>query len=458
MTQILDRLADKLDPDQIQVGDQIGEDYGHDEALTVDPVMPAILLRPRSTVDVSAIAALANEFGVTITARGNGTGLAGAAIPDASGILLSFESMKDIVEIDVANHVAVVQPGISLAELDEALKPFGLIYPIMPGEASASLGGNVATNAGGMRAVKYGVTRHQVLGMEAVLASGEVVRLGGKYVKSTTGYDLGQLIVGSEGTLALITEITLKLVPRLAHTATVLVPFGSMADITGAVPKILGSGLVPLMLEYMDAMAMTSATESAGLELGIPDEVKESAVAYLLMLLESGEGGRLDQDTERSGELLMELGALDVYVLPPATGAAVLKARENAFWVVKQLGVNDIVDVVVPRASIPEYLDQVAALAAKNEALVAGAGHVGDGNVHLSVFQPDEAKRHQLMTDILAAGIGLGGTISAEHGIGLAKLPYMMDLEDPTKIALMRGIKQAFDPNGILNPGKVFTA
>mgnify|MGYP001813230271 CR=1 FL=1 len=456
--QLTERLAEHLEPDQMLIGDAIGEDYTHDEAVTVEPVAPAVVVRPRSTAEVAAVLALANELGVPVTARGSGTGLSGAAVPDAKGILLSLASMKGVVEIDPANHVAVVQPGLTLAELDEHLAPHDLIYPIMPGEESASLGGNVATNAGGMRAVKYGVTRHQVLGLEAVLADGQVIRTGGKYVKATTGYDLGQLIIGSEGTLAVVTEVTLKVVPRLPHKATVLAPFASMADITNAVPQILGQGLVPLMLEYVDAVAMSATSESAGLDLGIPDEIKESALAYLLVVLESNDGPRLDEDVQRAGELVTELGAMDVYVLPPSAGAAVLDAREKAFWVAKQLGVDDIVDVVVPRASIPAYMDQVAELAGRHEAWVAGAGHAGDGNVHFSVFQSDEEKRHALMTDILAAGMELGGTISAEHGIGLAKLPYLMALEDPAKVALMRRIKAAFDPNGILNPGKVFSS
>ncbi len=457
-TTFLDRLADRFEADQILIGDDINEDYTHDEAVTVEPVTPAVVVRPRSTAEVAAVASLANELGVPVTARGSGTGLSGAAVPDAKGILLSFEWMKEILEIDDANHVAVVQPGVTLAELNEALEPHGLIYPIMPGEESASIGGNVATNAGGMRAVKYGVTRHQVLGLEAVLAGGDVIRSGGKYVKATTGYDLGQLIIGSEGTLAIVTEITVNVVPRLAHKATVLAPFATMAEITAAVPRILGDGLGPLMLEYVDAVAMAATSESAGLDLGIPDEVKESAAAYLIVVLESTYATRLDEDVQAVGELVVELGAVDVYVLPPSAGAAVLDAREKAFWVAKELGVNDIVDVVVPRASIPDYMDRVSEIAARHEAWVAGAGHAGDGNVHFSVFQGDDEKRHALMTEILSTGMELGGTISAEHGIGLAKLPYLMALEDPTKVALMRRIKKAFDPNGILNPGKVFSS
>lgn len=453
-TQLVDRLT--LNADQILTGDDISEDYSHDECVNVDAVMPAVVLTPRTTAEVSQILALANELGVPVTCRGAGTGLSGAAIPEADGILLSLERMADIIEVDSANHVAVVQPGVTLGQLDEALAPHGLIYPILPGEESASLGGNVATNAGGMRAVKYGVTRHQVLGMEAVLPTGEVIRSGGKYVKFTTGYDIGQLIIGSEGTLAVVTEVTLKVVPRLAHKATVLAPFATLAEVTAAVPTILQAGLVPLMLEYVDAVAMSATSESLGLDLGMPAEIKDGALAYLLIVLESSQDDRLQADLERAGEIVGDAGAMDIYVLPAAAGAQLLEARERAFWVAKDLGVHDIIDVVVPRASIADYLDVVGGLAAEHEAWVAGAGHAGDGNVHLSVFQADDEKRSALMTAILSAGIELGGTISAEHGIGLAKRAYVQALEDPAKLALMARIKMAFDPNGILNPGKVF--
>jgi len=454
VAQLIDRLD--LNTDQVLTGEAISEDYSHDECVNVEAVIPAVVLKPTSTEEVSAILAMANELKIPVTCRGSGTGLSGAAIPDADGILLSLERMAAVLEIDDANHVAVVQPGVTLGQLDEALTSHGLVYPILPGEESASLGGNVATNAGGMRAVKYGVTRHQVLGVEAVLPTGEIIRSGGKFVKFTTGYDIGQLIIGSEGTLAVVTEVTVKVVPRLAHKATVLAPFATLTEVTEAVPTILHAGLVPLMLEYVDTMAMSATTESLGLDLGMPDEIKETALAYLLVVLESADADRLETDIERAGEIVSEAGAMDVFVLPAAAAAQVLEAREKAFWVAKEHGANDIIDVVVPRAAIPDYLDVVGALAAEHEALVAGAGHAGDGNVHLSIFQGDDEKRSALMTAILSAGMDLGGTISAEHGIGLAKRDYVIALEDPAKLALMRRIKQAFDPNNILNPGKVF--
>lgn len=456
MDDIARELAAVVPPEHILTGDAITDDYTHDEALTADPQKPDVVVTPTSTDEVAAVLRLADERRIPVTARGAGTGLSGGCIPHPGGILLSFEHMNRILEIDEANHVAVVQPGVTLAELDEATEPHGLVYPVFPGENSATLGGNVATNAGGMRAVKYGVTRHQVLGLEAVLPSGEVIRTGGKFVKATTGYDLTQLIVGSEGTLAVVTEVTVRLHPRPAHSATVLAPFRTLDEVTAAVPEIVNRGVEPLVLEYLDMMSMAATTANVGLDLGIPQEVKDVAFAYLMVVMESAHADRLDEDVAAVGELVVELGAIDAYVLPPSSAAQLLDAREQAFWVAKRNGADDIIDVVVPRASIPEFLTTVTMLASEHGALVAGAGHAGDGNVHLSVFQPDPAARARVMHGLFEAGMALGGTISAEHGIGTEKKPYFVELEDPVKVTLMRRIKAAFDPNGILNAGTLF--
>jgi glycolate oxidase len=447
------RLLDALGAQHVLVGDAISDDYTHDEALTGVPVRPLAVVRPGSAEDVAAVLRICDELLVPVTARGAGTGLSGACVPRADGIVLAFERMNRIVEIDVDNHVAVVEPGVTLEQLDAALAPLGLVYPVAPGENSASLGGNVATNAGGMRAVKYGVTRHQVLGIAAVLPGGEIIRSGGKFVKATTGYDLTQLIIGSEGTLAIVTEATLKIYPRPGHTATVLAPFPSVDEVASAVPRIVRSGVNPLVLEYVDGLGLSSLAANVGLELGIAADVQEKAKAYLIIVLEQYTSDRLDEDLASLADQLATLGAVDVYVLPPASGAKLIEAREKAFWVVKALGANDIIDVVVPRASVPEYLQQVSAIAQANATLVSAAGHAGDGNIHLSVFQPDPEVRHRVMRGILEAGIALGGAISAEHGIGKEKKQYFLELEDPNKIALMRRIKAAFDPKGVLNPG-----
>lgn len=438
------------------VGAEISEDYGHDEALTVPPHLPDVVVRPESTEQVAAILRIANEHRVPVTVRGSGTGLSGACVATQGGVLLSTERLAGIKEIDLENHVAVVEPGVTLAQLDEAVAPHGLVYPILPGESSASIGGNVATNAGGMRAVKYGVTRNNVLGLEAVLPTGEVIRSGGKFVKSSTGLDLAQLIMGSEGLLAVVTEVTVRLMPRHTDRATLLLPFDSADAVTNAVPSIIRSGVGPLMLEYMDMLTMAACTQNAGIDLGIPQQIKDTALAYLVVLLEGSSPSRLQEDIEAVGELAIKLGAVDMFALPPQAGSDLLDAREKAFWVAKQAGAGDIVDVVVPRAAVPAYIAGVSALAQKHGTLVTGGGHAGDGNVHLAVFQPDDGIRGEVMKGLFALGMEVGGVISAEHGIGVEKRKYFLELEDPARLALMRRIKAAFDPNGILNPGTTF--
>jgi glycolate oxidase len=449
-------LVDIVGPDHVDLGDAVSDDDMHDEALGSVSVRPRAVVRPGSTKEVAAIVRAAAAAGVALTPRGSGTGLSGACTPVEGGVVVAFSRMNRIIEIDTANHVAVVQPGVTLTELDAALAPHGLIYPVFPGEQSASVGGNIATNAGGMRAVKYGVTRHHVLGVEAVLGTGEVIAAGGKFVKSTSGYDLTQLILGSEGTLALVTEATLRLHPRPEHHTTLLAPFATISQIASAVPPIVASGIGPLLVEYIDLVSMAGITAAAGIDLGIPEDISTRALAYLVIVLENHSSTRLAEDVEALAIQISELGALDCYVLPDQAGARLIEARERAFWASKANGADDLVDVVVPRASIPAYLDAVANLASATSSLVIGCGHAGDGNVHLSVWQAEPGVRHRLMHDIITTGLWLGGAISGEHGIGTLKRPFLADLEDPVKLELMRGIKSAFDPCGILNPGTIF--
>lgn len=456
MSDLVALLSDVVGRPNLLTGDAISEDYTHDEALNVAPQRPAYLARPATAQEVAGLLKIATEHRLPVTARGSGCGLSAAARPVEGGLLISFERMNAVLEVDADNHVAVVQPGVTLTDLDARTAEVGLSYTVYPGELSSSVGGNVGTNAGGMRAVKYGVTRHNVLGLEAVLPTGEIIRTGGKMSKISSGYDLTQLIIGSEGTLALVTEVTVKLVPRLAHGVTVLAPFGDFDQVMAAVPKIIATGLAPSIVEYIDRAVMAAIVKAEQLELGVPQQIRESCEAYLVVALENSHADRLGEDAQQLCESLSEWGALDAYVLQGASARRLIQARENVFWTAKAMGVDDIVDVVVPRAVMPEFLRRAIELARAGGATMSGCGHAGDGNVHGVLFCKDPDVRQKVLTEIFALGMQLGGAISGEHGVGRAKAHYFAELEDPAKLALLRRIKDSFDPAGILNPGVLF--
>jgi glycolate oxidase len=448
------RLAAAVGAGHVLAAGDLMADYAHDEVLGVAPGEPAFVVWPGSTAEVAAVLRAAGEAGLGVTARGAGTGMSGAANPGHGGVVVAFGRMNRILDIDAANGIAVVQPGVTLAQLDEAAAAAGLVYPVFPGEMSATIGGTIATNAGGMRAVRYGVTRSHVLGLEAVLASGEVLRTGGRHVKSSSGYDLTQLIIGSEGTLALVTEAIVRLYPRLPFQATVLAPFASAEQVTQAVPQIIATGIGPLICEYVDMLTMAAITAREDIDLGIPAAVRESALAYLVVTLEDRTAERLDAAVAELAEELTGVGAADVYVPAAPAARRLIEAREKPFWAAKAAGADDILDAVVPRAAMAGFFADVTQAAADSAGgLVAGCGHAGDGNVHLAVFQPDPAEREALLRRVFAAAVARGGAVSGEHGLGITKQKYFLELANPVAVALMRRVKQAFDPAGILGPG-----
>lgn len=438
---------------EVDLAGALSADDLHDESLHPTAAVPCAVARPRGREDVVALVEWAGRHRVPVTARGAGTGLSGAAAAAPGALVVCFDRMDRIVAVDVANQTAVVEAGVTLRQLNDHLAPLGLHYPVAPGESSSTLGGNVNTNAGGMRAVRHGVTRHHVLALELVLADGTVVRTGAPVVKLSSGYDLTQLVVGSEGTLALVTEVTVRLTPRSDHRSTVLAPFASLDAVIGAVTRLLRVGLAPSLLEYIDALTMATLTrETTFAPAPSPPGAAEPA-AYLVVVLETRTAAQLEDDLAATAEVLEVAGALESYVLDGRAADELIAGRERAFWFAKAAGVNDIVDVVVPRAEVARYLDEVAALARDRDALVTGCGHVGDGNVHLSVFCADDARRRELLLDLYRAGVALGGAISGEHGLGRDKWDAYLELADPALVALGRRVKAAFDPDGLFNPG-----
>jgi len=457
MNKVVERLRAIVGKENVLVGDEIEEEYGRDEALTVKPCLPEVVVKPESAEEVAKILSLANDEKIPVTPRGGGTGLSGGCVAVSGGILLSLERMNRILDIDEENYVAVVKSGVTLADFYKAVEARGLYYPIYPGEVSSTVGGNVATNAGGMRAVKYGVTRHFVLGLEAVLPTGEIIETGGKYVKVSSGYDLTQLIVGSEGTLAVVTKVILKLIPRPKATTTLFVPFRDLNDGIRAVPSILKSGVVPVTIEFLEKFGLISMEDYTGRKVPISERVRDEAEAFLLIVLEGKSSEEAFKDAEFISDICMKHGAIDVFIPPTErAGRELLELREKAFYAAKDAGATDLVDIVVPRGEIPKFVEQIHEISAKYATIIAGAGHAGDGNIHLAILEQDADKLSMVLKEIYRVGKTLGGTISAEHGIGSERRKYLLEMEDKVKIELMRRIKKAFDPNNILNPGKVF--
>jgi lactate dehydrogenase (NAD+,ferredoxin) subunit LctD len=456
---IVRQLAAIVGPDNVLVGAERLEPYTHDETVGLR-ADPEVAVRVTSAQQVAEIFRLANRERLPVTPRGAGYGLSGGAVAVQGGIVLSLEKMNRIVEIDKDNLMVTVEPGVITGDLHRAVEAEGLFYPPDPASLdSCSIGGNIAEGAGGPRAVKYGTTKDYVCGLEAVLPSGDIVHMGGKLVKNQTGYNLVQLLVGSEGTLAVVTQIILRLLPLPPCRVDLLVPFDDFRAAAGVVSAIIARRIVPTTIEFMERDIVHACRDLLGKELPYAD-----AAAQLLIQLDGSHQAALDADADTVAELCLAAGALDVLVAADRpTRDRLWEARRAIIDALNHASpVNHMEDLVVPRARIPDLLRGIHDLAERLSVRILSFGHAGDGNVHVTVLKDAldgpvwEALVPQAREALYRLALSLGGTITGEHGIGATRRAYLPLALDPAQIEVMRRIRAAFDPHNILNPGKIF--
>ena len=434
--------------------------YGLDETEERYRRMPDVVVKPRTPEEIAAIMRLANEERIPVTPRGAGTGLSGGAVPVFGGVVLSMERMNSILEIDCDNMTVTVEPGVVLADMMRAVEAFGLFYPVdVSTLETCHVGGNVAENAGGARAVKYGVTGHWVCGLEVVTPTGNIVQLGGKCIKDVTGYNLIQLLVGSEGTLGIITKITFRLTVKPNFVLDLLTPFDSLEIAVAQVLGLLREEHDLSSIEFMDSLSIRVVEQYLNLKLPYSD-----CEAHLLIQVEGMEEEVVWRTAERIYKRLVQAGAKEVFVADNRiTKERVWRARRMIAEALKALyRYVSVEDVVVPRAKIPEAVRRIKELASRHRLEVPLYGHIGDGNLHPTPVSNDRNELiwiHDLevfLVDMFRLVRELGGKLTAEHGVGLKRIKYLPLMLNEVEIALMQAIKKAWDPNGILNPGKIF--
>jgi glycolate oxidase len=445
------------DPSRIIPGDEASEDYSHDElgGARRDPDAVAKVV---STEEVSAILAYASKEKIPVTPRGSGTGLVGGAVPVKKGIVLDLSLMDKILELDEDNLTITVQAGVLLMDLAQYAADRDFLYPPDPGEKTATIGGNISTNAGGMRAVKYGVTRDFVRGLEVVLPSGEVMSLGGKIVKNSSGYSLMNLIIGSEGTLAVVTKATLKLLPLPPREISLLVPYPTLKQAIETVPLIIKSKAAPNALEFLQNEAIEDAESYLGSRF--PDKSSDS---YLLLRFDGRTKGEIEEACDLAAQICIDNGALDVFIMDTEERSdSVWKARGAFLEAIKSSTTDmDEVDVVTPRSRVDEMVSFTHSLREKHGVRIKTFGHAGDGNLHAYILKDDlqddewSKRLEAVMEEIYEKAKSLDGQVSGEHGIGFAKRDYLKKSLDPAALAIMKGIKAVFDPGNILNPDKI---
>lgn len=438
-------------------GEEISPDYSHDELGGVSR-MPDVLVRVHSTEEISAIMKHAYERTIPVTVRGSGTGLVGSAVAVEGGIMLETTQMNKILELDEDNLTVTVQPGVLLMELAAFAEEHDFLYPPDPGEKSATIGGNISTNAGGMRAVKYGVTRDYVRALTVVMPNGEIMQLGSKVVKNSSGYSIKDLIIGSEGTLAIITEAVLKLMPLPKFSVSLLVPFPDMKSAIESVPKIIRSKVIPTAIEYMSRDTILFSESYLGKKF--PDSKND---AYILLTFDGNTDHQVQNDMQTVADLCLEIGALDAYIVDTDERKKSVWSARSAFLEAIKASTTEMdeCDVVVPRSKVDEFIKYTHQIAEETGVRIPSFGHAGDGNLHVYICRDalDDEKWEKTLAhcfDLMyKKAEELGGLVSGEHGIGYAKKSYMKKQYGDGQIALMQGIKAAFDPKNILNPGKV---
>lgn len=440
-----------LDPDLLEM-------YAHDEVPGLK-ARPEVVVRATTVQQISKVMKFANEKRIPVTPRGAGYGLSGGAVPVCGGIVLSLEKMDRILEIDKKNLMITVEPGVITSKIHEAVEREGLFYPPDPASLdSCSIGGNVAECAGGPRAVKYGVTKDYVCGLEAVLPSGQVIQLGGKLVKNVTGYDLIGLLIGSEGTLAIITKIILRLIPLPRVTIDLLVAFNEFQGAADTVSAIIERQILPTSIEFMEQDSLLACEKYLKKELPLRE-----AAAFLLIKLDGNRKEDVEALCETVGEVCFEHDAIDVLVADDRpTQEKLWEARRVIIEALKSRSpVNHMEDIVVPRARINDFLREIKKLQERYEYPIICFGHSGDGNVHVNILKEDYPEDKwketipKISGEIFDIALALGGQITGEHGIGATRSKYLEKAVGPKILKLFRGIKQLFDPNNILNPGKI---
>ena len=454
---------EKVVPGRVVVGADVNPDYSRDEMPIYGIRMPDVSVDALTTEEVAGIVKVCYEHNIPVTTRGAGTGLVGGCTPICGGVVICTTKMNKILSYDLDNFAVTVQPGVLLQDLADDALAHGCMYPPDPGEKLATLGGNVATNASGMRGVKYGATRDYVKAMTVVLPTGEITHFGATVSKTSSGYSLLNLMIGSEGTLGIITELTLKLIPAPKATVSLIVPFEGLSACISTVPKFKMNHFNPQAIEFFEKEILITSEEYLGKQV-FPRKVDGSEVgAYLLITFDGDSQDELDAIVERAAEMLLEEGAMDVLVAdtPPKLKDAWAARSSFLEGIEEQTKLLDECDVVVPVNKIPDYVIFADELAKNYDFRLQYFGHAGDGNLHIYTCSNDMEKDEFLrqvddfMSKLYAKTMELGGQISGEHGIGMGKVKYLAQALGETNMELMRGIKKVFDPKLILNPGKV---